>query len=74
MAIHEPNDEFFRPTNQAWKCPKCGQKLFTVSCIVSHKERCIDTPNVEKPKPQHEIEHKQKLKNSLEEFKKQHRI
>jgi len=38
--IHEPGDEFLRPTNKPWRCLNCGQKLFTVSAILSHKERC----------------------------------
>ena len=39
-TIHEYGDEFYRPTNAAWKCPNCGTKLYTVLCIQSHKARC----------------------------------
>lgn len=45
MSMHEYGDEFLRPTNQPWKCPKCGFKLFTVSSILSHKQRCTNNPN-----------------------------
>ena len=38
--LHEYGDEVLRPTNKAWKCPKCGIELYTVEVIKAHKERC----------------------------------
>jgi hypothetical protein len=40
MSIHEYGDEALRPTSKAWICLNCGVKLYTVSCIESHKARC----------------------------------
>jgi hypothetical protein len=75
--IHEYGDSALRPTNKAWKCPKCGVELLTVSCIVSHKQRCTNNPTVKKPlrqKTKAEIEREQKLKESLKQFKQRNHI
>ena len=83
MAIHEAGDEFFRPTNQAWKCSKCGATLLTVSCIISHMKRCTNNPDVKAPKipktpleierdeqvQQMKTDREERLNQSLREFK-----
>lgn len=73
MLIHEPNDEFLRPTNTPWKCPNCGKEFYTISVIVSHKETCtkpIENTNTKK----YEEERRQKIQKSFMEFKKQRGI
>jgi len=72
--IHEYNDEALRPTNKAWKCPKCGKEFFTISIILYHKEKCTNNPNIKRKKSLYDIEREKKLKESLRQFKKQYRI
>lgn len=77
MAIHEAGDESLRPTDKAWKCPKCGTELLTVSCILSHKERCTDNPNVKTPEPQktrYETEREKLINENMKQFKNEHGV
>lgn len=76
MVIHEYGDEFLRPTNKAWKCSKCGTELYLVSSILSHKKRCTndDSIKIQVEKSSYDLEREQKLRESLEQFKKQNKI
>lgn len=77
MVIHEHGDEALRPTDKAWKCPKCRKEFLTISCINSHKERCTNNPDIKPDKPQkskYDIEREKQLNENLREFKKEHNI
>jgi len=74
IIIHENGDEFLRPTNKPWRCPKCGAELFTVSCIITHKERCTDNPNIKLQKSKYDIDREKQVNESLRQFKEQHHI
>lgn len=73
MPIHEPNDEFLRPTNGPWKCQNCGKEFYTVDVIISHKRTCLNS--VKDPKIQKcEEERQRKIQENFTIFKKQHSI
>jgi hypothetical protein len=68
MPIHEYGDEFLRPTNQPWRCHKCGTELYTASSIISHKERCKGREP--QAKSQYDIDRDRQVKESLNALKK----
>ena len=69
--VHEFGDEFLRPTNRPWKCPKCGNTFLTVSVILSHKESCKG-PVKNLNEETYAADHRKKLDENLLEFKKVH--
>jgi hypothetical protein len=69
MPIHEYGDEFYRPTNQAWQCPHCHTRLFTVDSIQSHKARCTKSPILpNSPKSKMEQDYDRRVQDSLKEL------